>query len=329
MQRPVSGPEGNMKKIVRFAKWADFIDIPVEFGSLLDLATNPDLLNNYALAVFVGHSEYWSKNMRDGLDRFVQKGRNAMILSGNTMWWQVRFEGDQIVGYKANSTDDPLYGVNDQLVTGHWFEEPVNDPENRSIGVSFRNAGYVDAGSPPGGGKFYPKEEGYGGYTIVDGSHWLFDGTGLEDGDTFGIQYNQNGDLGTVILGPEVDGALFEWIDDKPMVTGEDGTPSYFEILGHAPAGSAKHNLKGHATMGLLDVPGGGTVFNAATMGWVEGLWIAWNTTTNELVDPVVSRITQNAIERLSATTVVPTPTALWMGMLLFAGMVSVGTRRK
>ncbi len=42
----------------------------------------------------VGHDEYWSWGMRDALDAFTDAGGNAAILSGNTCFWQVRFDDD-------------------------------------------------------------------------------------------------------------------------------------------------------------------------------------------------------------------------------------------
>ena len=68
--------------------------------------------------------------------------------------------------------------------------------------------------------------------------------------------------------------------------------------------------------MGIFDVPGGGTVFNAASMSWVNGLW---DFELLGIPDPDVSRITYNAIIRLSGMSVVPTPSAVWMGIALFA----------
>jgi len=277
---------------IEFAKWADSQNIPIEYGSMLDLENNPSLLNNYKLVVMAGKYEYWSRNMRVAFDDFTRSGGNAMILSGDTMWWQIRIENNKIICYK-DPTADPLFGINNSLVTTNWYKSPVNDPENTSIGVSWRNGGFVNQHG------FYLASDGYGGYTVSDASHWLFDGTGLHDGDVFG--------QADTIVGYEADGAAFTWVNGKPVVTGEDGTPLDFDILAYSRAG--KQDRDGYATMGIFRVPGGGTIFNAATIEWADGLWSPdgiWTDSRNGIPDPTVSRITLNAIHRFS--TPVPEP---------------------
>jgi len=277
-----------------FVAWTDHKNIPIEYASTMDLQNNPSLLNNYDTVVLAGHSEYWSKDMRDAYDKFVQKGGNAMILSGNTMWWQVRFEGDQMISYKnSNVLNDPFYGVNNDLVTTNWFRDPVNDPENRSIGVSWRNGGYVNAKG------LFPASEGYGGYTVTDADHWIYNGTTLKNGDIFGQE--------NTIAGFETDGALFTWVDGTPVVTGEDGTPLDFDILGYSPAQNPFGS--GYATMGIFQSPGGGYVFNAATVDWAEGLW---NFNSSTIADQNVSIITYNALQKFSVS-VVPAPPAFYL----------------
>ncbi len=41
------------------------------------------------VVVIIGHSEYWTRRARENFDRYVLEGGNALVLSGNTMWWQV------------------------------------------------------------------------------------------------------------------------------------------------------------------------------------------------------------------------------------------------
>ncbi len=53
---------------------------------------HPEILEGPRLYLSVGHDEYWSWGMRDAVDAFVGRGGNAAILSGNTSFWQVRFD---------------------------------------------------------------------------------------------------------------------------------------------------------------------------------------------------------------------------------------------
>src|SRR5262249_45089668 len=109
--------------------------------------------------------------------------------------------------------------------------------------------------------------------------HWVFAGTGVSDGDRFG--------LGAV--GYETDAAEFDEIDGVPRATGRDGTPPSFVILATADLRHwRRFGQGGVATMGIFRL-GAGTVFNAATVNWC-----------NTLDDPVVERVTRNVLDRLS-----------------------------
>lgn len=302
LQRP--GQNFVARQQREFTAWTENMHIPIEHASMMDLQNNPSLLNNYDTVVLAGHSEYWTKGMRNAYDHFVQNGGNAMILSGNTMWWQIRLQGDQQVAYK-NAANDPLNGVNNALVTTNWYKSPVNDPENRSTGVSWRNAGYVNSQG------FLPASAGYGGYTVTDANNWIYNGTNLKNGDVLGQK--------SAIVGYETDGALFNWQNGAPVVTGKDGTPSNFDILGYSPTETLRGS--GNATMGVFQLPNGGTVFNAATINWADGLW---NLNKSTIADNNVSIMTYNALKRFSAT-VVPLPPAFF---LFISGLVVlVGTR--
>ena len=263
---------------LKFSLWAQLQGIALEYGSMMDLESDPDFLDSYSTVFIVGHSEYWSKNQRDAFDNFVADGGNAIILSGNTMWWQVRFEGDQMMIYK-DPLLDPLLGINDPLVTVNWFDWPVYQPETTSIGISWLYGGYVNSS------EHYTAADGYGGYWVSAAEHDYFKGTGLADDDIFGQP--------SEIVGIETDGALFELIDGKPVVTGEGGTPLNFEILATSPAFNGFGN-PGNATMGTFrPSPSSGKIFNAATINWSDGLW---EFGTNIVPDMQVSKITLNVI---------------------------------
>ena len=55
----------------------------------------------------------------------------------------------------------------------------------------------------------------------------MFEDTGLGYGDVLGA--------GATVVGYECDGCVFTYRDGLPYPTGEDGTPSTFEILGTCP----------------------------------------------------------------------------------------------
>ena len=57
-----------------------------------DLDRNPEVLRDYQAVVINGHSEYWSARAYHGLDRYLKAGGDAVVLSGNTMFWRVSFD---------------------------------------------------------------------------------------------------------------------------------------------------------------------------------------------------------------------------------------------
>ena len=60
----------------------------------LDLHRDPVLLDGYKALIINGHDEYWSSRMYDGLDRYLQNGGTAAVLSGNTMFWRISVDDE-------------------------------------------------------------------------------------------------------------------------------------------------------------------------------------------------------------------------------------------
>ena len=239
--------------------WLESEGFGVEYCTERELHSGVVPLAAYDLAVIMGHYEYVSKEMRDNIEAYIAASGDVAIFGGNTCWWQIRFEEgvENIVCYK-NALLDPLYGVDNERVTVRWHDDPVNRPENHWTGASLRHGGYP--------------VDGNHAYTVWKPDHWVFEGTGLGFGEEFG----EEEDLG----GNEMDGADLVWVGGLPIPTGSDGTPSSFEILATSPA------TNGWATMGMFQE--GGTVFNAASMAWADG--VASN---------AIGRITHNVIEGL------------------------------
>ena len=75
-----------------FVRWAEAAGYELDYACNADLETVPGLLDGRRLYLSVGHDEYWSWGMRDAVEQFVAGGGNAMFLSGNTSFWQVRHD---------------------------------------------------------------------------------------------------------------------------------------------------------------------------------------------------------------------------------------------
>ena len=292
-----------------FTRWAERHGFRLDVAISQDLEQHPEILQGPRLFVCAGHDEYWSWGMRDAFDAFVDGGGNAAVLSGNTSFWQVRFDPGHtgMTGYKYRVEEDPVLGTADErLLSGCWSDRRVGRPETSSIGLTFSRGGYSRYG--------LGAAESSGAYTVHRPEHWVFEGTGLGNGDAFGRADS--------IVAYECDGCAFE-MDGAglPVPTGADGAPRGLEILATAPAhlwaqheqptryafeqgdletcsmaifGDVTHEhlaelADGHAVMAAFVRPGGGAVVNAGVTDWVLGL-----------SDPVVDRITRNVLERLS-----------------------------
>jgi hypothetical protein len=94
-----------------FVQWAEKARYTFDYCTNVDLEARPELLEGRRLYLSVGHDEYWSSGMRDTVEAHVSGGGNALFLSGNTCFWQVRFEDDgaTMVSYKDRArSQDPL-----------------------------------------------------------------------------------------------------------------------------------------------------------------------------------------------------------------------------
>ena len=158
--------------ISSFVYWFEHQSYDVSYIADCDLDDYSEI-ENAKLIIIPGHSEYWSRKARVNFDRFIDQGKNAAIFSGNTMWWQVRYNEDktQLICYK-NANLDPILDV--LLKTDNWTMDPfLQYPTMNSIGADYMHGGY---------GIRY-KDNGWDGYKIVLPNSPLLNGTNLQKGD--------------------------------------------------------------------------------------------------------------------------------------------------
>jgi hypothetical protein len=288
----------------QFVAWAERAGIALDFLAQSDLDADPNALEPYPSYLSVGHDEYWSWEERDAVEAFVDSGGSASFFSGNTCFWQVRFErkGHSLVGYKATAhRDDPVLGTErESRLTGMWSDPAVGRPETSLTGVTFARAGYARVG--------YALSRGTAGYTIYRPEHWSLAGTDLFYGDVIGDDF--------ALCAYEIDGCDFRFEAGQPVPTGLGGTPEDFEIVGIVPAslgepdpspgpgllgrvdakfvaarifeGDLDRAMRGHATFGSFR-RGRGEVFTGGTTEWAWGLAAG---------DRFIDRITRNVLER-------------------------------
>ena len=289
-----------------FIRWAEKRGYGIDYCANLDLQSHADDLKPYKLVLSVGHDEYWSGGMRDGLEAFVDQGGNAFFLSGNSICWQVRLddwrneEARTLICYKREHESDPVFHTDDRsTLTTLWCDPLVGRPENRLSGVGFPYGGYNGLH-----GEFM-SGPGAGEYTVHRPDHWILEGTGLNKNQKFGAKYG--------IAGYECDGCEIVWKDGFPIPTGRDGTPKDFTVVATAPCrwnvreGSTEwsHTVRkswpktdpmptdleadGQAVIGTFTR--GGTVVTVGSCDWTDGL---------KEDDPITDRIVRNIMDRLT-----------------------------
>ena len=292
-----------------FAGWAEREGYAPDIATQHDLHLIPDLLDAYDCAVIVGHDEYWSWEMRDAVDRFVDRGGHLVRLAGNFLL-QVRLEeeGRRQICYQGRSNHgdggDPLAGTS--RFTGYWDDPVVGRPGVHTMGLTGLRGVYANVGMcTPRGSR---------GFTVYRPDHWAFVGTDLYYGDILGADSR--------IFGYEVDGLDYTFRHALPYPSGEDPAPEGLEILamnvstnveenhGHDPAmmflgdeaapsaamiyygsDSPENVAKVRHGAGMIATfnRGKGSVFNAASSDWVQGL-------RNH--DPAVEIVTRNALNK-------------------------------
>lgn len=201
-----------------FFRWAEREGYAVDLASQHELHFNPEILDGYDCVVFVGHDEYWTWEMRDAVDTYVERGGHAARFAGNFMW-QTRLEdgGKRQVCYKYRSrAEDPAYRSADPTRTsGSWEATEIGRPGASTFGLNATRGLYVGwGGCAPRGARGFP---------VYRPEHWAFVGTGIYYGDILGAEGHA--------FGYEVDGLDYIIRGGLPEPTEDSGAPDGLEIL--------------------------------------------------------------------------------------------------
>jgi hypothetical protein len=295
-----------------FFRWAERSGFAIDLATQHELHFEPDLLSGYDCVVMVGHDEYWTWEMRDAVDAYVEAGGRIARFAGNFMW-QTRLEdgGRRQVCYKYRArAEDPVFrNADPSRTTTSWEAAEVGRPGAATFGLNATRGLYA------GWGGCAPR--GVRGFPVYRPDHWAFAGTGLFYGDILGEAGH--------VFGYEVDGLDYVIRGGLPEPTGIEGTPDGLTILAlglsslveesaDLPAegrflsdedgrfcaevligrddAAALDKVKRGAGMIVTFPRGAGEVFHAGSCEWVAGLLRR---------DPMVERVTANVLRRYLA----------------------------
>ncbi len=283
---PLSGIEGHhlTQGELWTHTWLRSRGLAPDVFSDLDLHNN-GLPSSYKVLILTTHPEYWSHQMINNLRTFLNNGGTLLYLGGNGLFERGSYYGDQSgmvfrAGVEGGPRENALF---------RRLSPP--DPERNILGVATEACGV--AGAP------YAVQAGMAG-------HFLFDGTALNAGDTFGA-------TGLSFFGG---GGASGWETDTSTGAGALGIPSDCDMGTTAtypvspypslPAsfivlakGTNAGGVGGEMTYYVHS--GGGVVFSVGSLNFGGSL----------AVDPVIQQIVCNVLKQAGVDCGVPTAIGL------------------
>jgi len=214
-------------------------------------------LDSYRVLILAIHPEYWTREMYLAVKRWVfERGGKLMYLAGNGLNCEVTLSKDGVM--RCLSHVNSLHGE----LGGHSADGSVEyesrmhrtlESEANLLGVVCTAAGLMTAAP----------------YRVVDAGHWIFEGTGLRNGDLFGEK----------TLHERVPGGASGHETDKISPS----SPANTTLLAKGA------NADGGGAEIVYHEPGnGGAVFSVGSITWIPALF----------PDERVSRITHNVLSR-------------------------------
>lgn len=228
--------------------WLERQGYDLSYISSVDLHENPNQLLQHHVYLSLGHDEYWSKEMRDGVENARDHGVSLAFLGADDAYWQIRFEPDStgiadrtIVCYKVAATahdlaQDPLYGQDNSRVTSQWRDPVVNRPENALIGIMYSS--------------LTQKQRGFPWKVAAAANSPLLAGTKLQPGQSYGCG----------LVG-------YEW--DRIFSNG--ATPIGLQIIGTSPTINDSNRADSSNTTYYI-ASSGAVVFATGSIYWTAAL---------------------------------------------------------
>lgn len=219
---------------LRMVSVAESLGLDVSYVTDVDLDAHPVMVLNHHAFVSLGHDEYYTLAMRNGLQSARDAGVNLLFMAANAVYRHVRLQPSplgperQEVDYKEATLDpvkDPATAT-----PAAWRSPPNNDPESSLLGEMWR---------------CNPVQ---GDMVIIDPNNWIMAGTGLGAGAKI-----------TGAIGPEYD-----------SYRAADPGPKNVELVARSPITCVGRS--DHADTTYYTAPSGAGVFDSGSLGFIGGL---------------------------------------------------------
>ncbi len=237
--RPYANPDANgsgdwLGNEFPFLYLAERHGLDLAYLTSVDIDARPELLAKHRVLVSLGHDEYWSWQMRNGVQAALLKGLNVAFLGANACYRQIRFATSsngprrEVICYK-DYLADPVFARTPWLATGvSWATTPDQTPESQFVGAMYQDFGAS------------------GDLEIYDPEAFVFASMNFKRGSKV-----------RGVIGSEFD--AFE-----PRIC-----PDNVQILAH----SKTRGVSGYADMTYYTTPRGGGVFDSGTADFVTAMW--------------------------------------------------------
>lgn len=170
----VDKPTGNNGHLVaaelHLHRWLENNHYGFDVAAEIDLHNNESLLDPNKVVILNVHPEYWTLEMYNYLIRYLNKGGRLMYLGGNGIYWRVALKHNRIEVMKTGSNHSYTNGK------GGKFRD-LGMPESRHLGVQYTRTGIHT----------------YAPYQVLNSNHWIFNSTGVSDGQLIGETGLNNG----------------------------------------------------------------------------------------------------------------------------------------
>ncbi len=259
MNRPMSGNGVGLLFTweLDLVAWLEGEGYDVSYSTNVDTHTNPARLRDFEAFISPSHDEYWTGDMFTAAETARDRGVDLAFMGANSVYYQVDLEtsadGDPnrtIFTYKDASLDP---NPDRRAQTGRFRD--IGRAEQALIGIQYIDFGAVQRSD----------------LVVTNTDHWIYDGTGLEDGDRL-----------PALVGSEID------ILDPAYPTPENMNQT---VLAESPyEGTLRGNHVQNTS--IYQAPSGAWVFASGTLSWHWGLGRPGH------VSPEIKQITRNLFDR-------------------------------
>ena len=253
------------------AYWMEQHGYDVTYCANADLLT-PDRALKCKSFLSVGHDEYWDIRAFRSVEKLRDAGVDLLFFSGNSICWVTPMTSSADGRENRRMYRGGPYGADNDYAKNRQKDNgpfPEHGPDEGLL-MGARNVEPVNGG---------------GDWICTKPGHWIFEGTGMKQGDAIPglIGWEYHGQPATEIPGLEIVGGGTAW---------QGGTrPQQW-------------------TATIYPGPKGSFVFNASSIFWVQGLstppghilpWSHWSRPHGP--DDRVQRITRNLFDRVLSRT--------------------------